>query len=222
MHNIALILFFFSFGDFITHYTVWVIAEDEDMVAKVLAPYDENIEVPRYVRMNLEVSEKKRLHEIEHIKEILASGDAETYNIPYCKTELERLTNIKPEDYLAEKLKHYEDEDLNADKTEGYSTYNPNSKWDWYSIGGRWEDGLVDKQGNKCNVCLLSELNFKKSDRPYAFVSAKQGWIAPGDMGWWGMSSETDAEMKAYEKKLPEIIANEDPNMAVFLVDCHI
>ncbi|OQB10497.1 MAG: hypothetical protein BWY21_00256 [Parcubacteria group bacterium ADurb.Bin216] len=192
------------------------------MVANVLAPYDENIEVPRYVRMNLEVSEKKRLHEIEHIKEILASGDAETYNIPYCKTELERLTNIKPEDYLAERLKHYEDEDLNADKTEGYSTYNPNSKWDWYSIGGRWDEKLVTKDGEQCNECPIPDIDLEKSQKPYAIVSKKQGWIAPGDMGWWGMSSETEAENKSFKERIPELLANENPDMIIFNVDCHI
>lgn len=29
------------------------------------------------------------------------------------------------------------------------TTYNPNSKWDWYSIGGRWRNLLLTKQENK-------------------------------------------------------------------------
>ena len=29
------------------------------------------------------------------------------------------------------------------------STYNPNSKWDWYSVGGRWRNLLLTKEDNE-------------------------------------------------------------------------
>lgn len=29
------------------------------------------------------------------------------------------------------------------------STYNPNSKWDWYSVGGRWRNSLLTKEDNE-------------------------------------------------------------------------
>lgn len=32
-----------------------------------------------------------------------------------------------------------------------YSTYNENSKWDWYVIGGRWDGCLPIKDKEKCN-----------------------------------------------------------------------
>ena len=28
-------------------------------------------------------------------------------------------------------------------------TYNPNSRWDWYSIGGRWRNSLLTKKENE-------------------------------------------------------------------------
>ena len=54
--------------------------------------------------------------------------------------EIERI--LKP--YWEElEVEPYKDED--GEET----TYNPNSKWDWYSIGGRWNNNLiVDKNNN--------------------------------------------------------------------------
>ncbi len=54
-----------------------------------------------------------------------------------CNTEElsdEELRNLAKEDYPDT------DEDGNL-----YSTYNPKSKWDWYSVGGRFCDILVDR-----------------------------------------------------------------------------
>ena len=36
------------------------------------------------------------------------------------------------------------------------TTYNPNSKWDWYSIGGRWRNLLLTKIDNKDVVAAMS------------------------------------------------------------------
>lgn len=40
------------------------------------------------------------------------------------------------------------------------STYNPNSRWDWYDIGGRWRNLLLTKKDNKDVVaeCSLVDL----------------------------------------------------------------
>ena len=57
-----------------------------------------------------------------------------------------------------QKLTWSEDE-LHKSATEWYdevredgaarSTYNPDSKWDWWTIGGRWEKQYRDRQGQK-------------------------------------------------------------------------
>ena len=52
-------------------------------------------------------------------------------------------------------------------KLEEFSTYNPDSKWDWYSIGGRWDCALKTKSGKFVNECLLGEIDwtdFKPED----------------------------------------------------------
>lgn len=52
--------------------------------------------------------------------------------------------------------------ELNAEtkKWEEWSTYNPNSKWDWYDEGGRWCNYIKTKEGKYVNSCKLSEIDF--------------------------------------------------------------
>lgn len=54
-----------------------------------------------------------------------------------------------------------------TNKLEEYSTYNPDSKWDWYSLGGRWDSSIKTKSGEFVNECLLGEIDwtpFKDTD----------------------------------------------------------
>ena len=107
----------------------------------------------------------------------------------------------------------------------GYMS-NPNAKWDWYSEGGRWEGYLTNKEGNKTNVDLLTEVDWDKTDIPFCFVSAEGEWIERGEMGWWAMVSnekkgeDWEAEFKDYVKSL---LAEPDANeIEVYAIDYHI
>ena len=107
----------------------------------------------------------------------------------------------------------------------GYMS-NPNAKWDWYSEGGRWEGYLTNKEGNKTNVDLLTEVDWDKTDIPFCFVSAEGEWIERGEMGWWAMVSnekkaeDWDAEFKSYVQSL---LAEPDANeIEVYAIDYHI
>lgn len=39
---------------------------------------------------------------------------------------------------------------------------NPNRKWDWYSVGGRWQGLLVSKSGLRCNSTIIYDLDFER------------------------------------------------------------
>lgn len=45
-------------------------------------------------------------------------------------------------------------------KWEEYTTYNPDSKWDYYVEGGRWDGSLKLKNGEFTNSCLLGEIDW--------------------------------------------------------------
>lgn len=87
------------------------------------------------------------------------------------------------------------------------STYNPLSKWDWWSIGGRWDGALIeDRVGNSNspdrmrthehirNVVPLEELVQRAEAGNlftfYAVITPDGEWHGRGNMGWFGMSSD--------------------------------
>ena len=50
---------------------------------------------------------------------------------------------------------------------EEWSTYNPDSAYDWYSLGGRWSQSIKTKSGEFVNECFLGEIDwspFKPED----------------------------------------------------------
>ena len=50
---------------------------------------------------------------------------------------------------------------------EEWSTYNKNSKWDWYALGGRWGKSIKTKSGEFVDECFLDEIDwspFKPED----------------------------------------------------------
>lgn len=96
-----------------SHYAVLVLHKEDQNIDTLLAPYDENLEVEPYLKLTFDEA-------IIKAKEI--------YDDDYSEKEL--IKNYA-EDYGYILL----DDGL-------YSTYNPNSKWDWYEIGGRFSNSL--------------------------------------------------------------------------------
>lgn len=47
---------------------------------------------------------------------------------------------------------------------------NPNAKWDWYDIGGRWKNMLRTKYGKRVNVELVSNCDFKPDKAAYDYA----------------------------------------------------
>ena len=96
-----------------SHYAVLVLHKEDQNIDTLLAPYNENLEVEPYLKLTFDEA-------IIKAKEIY-----DDYH-----NEKELIKNYA-EDYGYIVL----DDGL-------YSTYNPNSKWDWYEIGGRFSKRL--------------------------------------------------------------------------------
>ena len=102
-----------------SHFTVMVVGENID---EQLAPFDENIKMEPYVDNILEEDQKKDF-------------------IGFCKKEKGETSENFEELYE----KYGKDWNRNSWRKNAdgewaeYSTYNPKSKWDWYSVGGRWK-----------------------------------------------------------------------------------
>lgn len=120
-----------------SHYTVAVITDKLNKIGEMLAPYSENMEVEPYVDETKEAiinSAKERKERVLQRKE--KGEELDKYDIEYLNA------NTDEELY---KLQIYEDESY--DKNGNHlTTYNPNSKWDWYEIGSRWNKILLVKE----------------------------------------------------------------------------
>lgn len=104
---------------------------------------------------------------------------------------------------------------LNEDGEE--CTYNPEAKWDWWDFGGRWQ-GLINNNSDTAQLKDVIDKDFST----YAIVTPDGKWIAPGEVGWFGMSTATDNEEEQWFKNYSKLLASFDPSLYITIVDCHI
>jgi hypothetical protein len=56
----------------------------------------------------------------------------------------------------------------------------------------------------------------------YALVTLDGEWVAPGEMGWWGMSSDGPGEREGYRIAVNKYIDSLSPKTWLVVLDCHI
>lgn len=165
-----------------SHYTVAVFTKPGGKtVEELLEPFDEITEVAPYVyQTKQEIIDEIR----EEIKKLRAdmkayAEDSEAYLKKY---RVYWLTdeNVNPrqlKEYYAKKLskENLTDEEIYKDYREQFddesynengdilSTYNPNSKWDWWCVGGRWS-GLLRVKDENGNITDDDEGKIKNID----------------------------------------------------------
>lgn len=110
------------------------------------------------------------------------------------------------------------------------STYNPNSQWDWYSIGGRWNGFLpLKKKDSKgeviyCNESTVGEVDwdrlFKERYAPYCYVTPSGDWISREDTNW--STSNKEEIKKIWNKQFLEELKSYDSDEPVTVIDFHI
>lgn len=151
-----------------SHYVVAVFTDEKTTVEDLLEPFDENIEVEKYVyrtkkeqikygkkeiKGNLRIYNKylknkskfRREHTDEYMKFVR--------KIPYMKKwDDEKIYKYSIRNYSPENI---------GKNGEIYSTYNKDAKWDWYAIGGGWKNMLIDKDGNKTDSSIVKDIDWK-------------------------------------------------------------
>ena len=165
-----------------THFTVAVLLRPEDFataeatIDRLMAPFDENLTVEPYVCNSLEQSARDLAAEIRDFERILAEGDRRVFNLERCREELERLQSLTAEDFYAERNRFHKR--FNA-AGEPISTRNPDAKWDWYCIGGRWDGwitgreemlGASERRGNLADNAALTEQAIQRRIIPHAIL----------------------------------------------------
>ena len=174
-----------------SHFTVLIIGED---IEGKLAPYDEGLEVTPYISLKREELERERKEMIEEAKNP-PEGTSIDYSV------------YKEGMSLVEFVRLYHEQELDKEG-DMLTTYNPDSKWDWYEIGGRWKGMLLGKKGIKTDQARLNQLHLDQKTHniynnmfyTYAVITEDSTWHGMGEMGWWGYSSETDEERDKWIK----------------------
>lgn len=119
------------------------------------------------------------------------------------------------------------------------STYNPNSKWDWWVVGGRW-DGVIrnsirDDGNGGFNVedehhqlryntidCKSFLENVKKDSGqyPFAIITPNGEWCEKAKMGYWA-TTRNDKNIDIWHETVNEILEKHGSCIAVGC-DLHI
>jgi hypothetical protein len=137
-----------------SHFAVLLIGND---IEEQLSKYDENLEIPRYIlytKEELIANERESIEEYkndtyaEYLSDPIkyAENTTNENHLKYLKEEFPKKLTMTDEEIYELAIKWYDPEDI-GENGEVYSTRNPNSKWDWYEVGGRWGGTIAVKDG---------------------------------------------------------------------------
>jgi hypothetical protein len=232
-----------------SHFTVLVIGDNPE---KQLAPYGENIEnCPEECVKFVDVEDEERLiWKTETVERVvmpdgrLLSPFDDTFKIESWRHEVPKhlkkkevpFTELYPkfEDYIEEYVGYTRDSQRNR---YGYWA-NPNAKWDWYSLGGRWTGffklkknslGLLGEPGiltEPAEIGHVDQCRWGMVDidgmRKETFAVVKNGkWYEQGEMGWFAFVSNEKSD-EVWSKEFNSLLEDLHPDTLVSLYDCHI
>jgi hypothetical protein len=273
-----------------SHFTVAVFTEDENRdIDDLMAPYDENISAEPYVdstKEELIQHERKRMQSVFVDQYAEWQRDSADYEkrvnnpdfIEYLRSLPERM-EWTDEQLYESAIEGYDEDDIASDGSV-LSRYNPDSKWDWYAVGGRWQGmlmlkpgktgqrgspGLMTKMSPDFDGAYVADIDFDamrkkqyKSVQPYeeamkngfyteeymseqypsefeyfqrmtafytyAVITPDGVWHAPGDMGWFGMSTDSITDRRGWEDEYHERFIQPalKNGWYITIVDCHI
>lgn len=192
-----------------SHFTVAVFSDGTKTVEQLLAPYQENNmdDCPKEYLQFFSTSEEHRSEwENESTKKVKLNdgrlvwpwsdeaNGGEIVTVTY--KELYPTFKEFMEDYIGSRF----DEEM---QDYGYWE-NPNAKWDWYSIGGRWKGILKAKKGDKGESSFVCPI--KDKDGRFSSAKIKDIDFSPDTekynnaLRWWEVVME-DSPLKPGERK---------------------
>lgn len=221
-----------------SHYLVAVFTDGNKTVDELLAPYDESLTIPHYTPKEEFIrKERKRIEDYKNGLYAKYLSDPKKY-IESCKNEghINYIVNEFPkelewsdEECYKNAVRFKNPEDI-CDDGSVFGLYNPNGKWDWYKVGGRWSNSIrlmSDTGFATANDADMNEIDFDhpemKDFTPYAAVTPNGAWHEPARMGWWGISFATDEDDKRWNDEFRRILETaREKNWHITMVDCHI
>jgi len=107
---------------------------------------------------------------------------------------------------------------------------NPDSKWDWYEVGGRWEgylsEGLPPRYRVLGDPNIMTGAGVKlrlRTDKGFStFAVLWDGqWSERGEMGWFGMASN-EKPKDTWGEEFSRLVTALNDDAVCVLVDVHI
>lgn len=157
-----------------SHFSLGVITRErpeEFELDEKLKPFDESIPV-RSVTSKADIIANARL-DLERYTEstmyIDYHADPEAYkkeasegHIEYLEKTFPKLQAMSDEELYQYEIQYEEPDDITHDGGV-VSYYNPNAKWDWWVVGGRWDNIIKNKSGLQVNTEKISEIDDEPS-----------------------------------------------------------
>jgi hypothetical protein len=206
-----------------SHFTVAVIGSN---VEEQLAPFNENVSEGNEEYREFEDHEKKCQKDWKSGKTDAILMPDKTYKSPYDAQFRDKSKGFS-NDYVYPKgskkvkvsyKKLYKDFDTFCEEYHGYRKneetgnhgywHNPNAKWDWYQVGGRWSGFLKLKKGKNGNMGEKSWCNEKEEIPEDRVDQAKKG-----DIDFDGMKSESFEKANKSYDEFEKLLA-QDPEKA--------
>lgn len=106
----------------------------EEEITRLLAPFDENERVDPY-REYVDGTSPKDATYFNALRENGHFGDTPDDEVTWERYVAAHNERYAPEPEDEKNLMYV---DVESGRAYELSTYNPNSKWDWWTIGGRW------------------------------------------------------------------------------------
>jgi hypothetical protein len=205
-----------------THFTLGIIVphdvpDVESFIARQMDPYYEHSEAEPYVCYSLEQATADIASTIHRLELIISRAEPH-YDLTKCRENLEQLRTMTPEQKYQERIRFHED--FNS-RGEPISTYNPQSKWDWYVIGGRWDGWINDRDTSAESVLdntAPTEDVIARDKIPHAIITPDGEWHERGHMGWFAILV---TENQNWDPEAKELLARY-PGYRVVILDAHI
>lgn len=238
-----------------SHFTVGVIldiripANYHDQIENLMEPFSEHIDVPEYNKTCWCIENNAYKRRNKGVEKVY--GKWEMFRLKYDEIpESERPVwseYVAP--YLELEKELYEqaldevapDEDCEDCGGSGIrqTAYNPNSKWDWYVVGGRWDGYLTQNRqysengfnfGEKHhqidnNTVSVSDYLARQNTEDFglfAYVTPTGEWVERGEMGWWAVVSNEKDGSDWHQEQINLLERYNDGNYIIVGLDCHI
>lgn len=156
-----------------SHFSLAIIAEEDANIDDILEPFYEGLEVEPYIEQTKRQFIKNTREYYKSVYESFLEKKEESTEENKEKLKLyEDLINMTDSELYEYQREKYDETDFDREGNL-ISTYNPESKYDWYDIGGRW-DGLLtlkekDAKGNPITVnqAKIKDINFEPNEKLY-------------------------------------------------------